>query len=475
MSRGSLRLRLALAGIVAIGASLALAGWGLTLLFAAHVERRAVSELETHLDQVLGGLEKAADGTLTLTTPPADPRFRQPYGGLYWQVQAGGDVLRSRSLWDWQLDVPRIAPADGLAVLDPFHAPDGRRLLGVERSVVLPPSLGGETITLILAMERAELGTAIRAFATDLTPYLGLLAIALMGAGWWQLRVGLSPLGELGRRLAAIRSGAAQRLGGRLPREVSPLAADFDALLDSREAEMAAAQRRASDLAHGLKTPLQALLGESQRLHRAGHTQAAAALETIAGTMRRHVDRELTRTRIASRTAGARCDVNAVIAQVVAVAARTPAGAQLQWDHPAAPATAMSSPTVSACEAALAPADLTEALGALVENATRYARERITIRCHAVGEQALLIEVQDDGPGVPEPALSDLLTRGARLDTQSGHTGLGLAICREIAEAAGGELRLENATPGLLARLRLPRADRASVPSVSPARRGSAQ
>ncbi|MEX0448638.1 HAMP domain-containing sensor histidine kinase [Spiribacter sp. 221] len=456
MTRSSLRLRLALAGAVAICLSLALAGWGLTLLFSAHVERRAVGELETHLDQVLGALERGASGALILGNQPADPRFRQPYGGLYWQIDTAGETLRSRSLWDWQLTLPALSPTDGLAVLHDLRAPDGRRLLGVERSVVLPPSLGGETVTLLLAMDRDALSAATRGFAEDLLPYLALLAVALIAAGWLQLRIGLRPLGELGRRLSAIRTGDAERLGENLPSEVSPLASDFDALLAAREAEMQAARQRAGDLAHGLKTPLQALLGESQRLRQAGHEQTAESIEQIVGSMRQHVDRELTRTRVASRAGGACSDVAAVVAQVVDVIVRTPAGARLDWD------TLMTGdggpgPTAGApMQAALDPADLAEALGTLVENAARYASRRVEITARINDAALIEMGVRDDGPGLPESALTGLLDRGARLDECGGNTGLGLAICREIAEGAGGGLTLENAHPGLRARLTLP-------------------
>ena len=452
MSRTSLRLRLALAGAVAICLSLALAGWGLTLLFAAHVERRAVGELETHLNQVLGALEQGPGGTLSLANQPADPRFGQPYGGLYWQIDAAGETLRSRSLWDWQLAVPDRSPGAGLALLDDLRAADGRRLLGVARSVVLSPSLGGEPITIALAMDRTTLSEATRGFAKDLLAYLGLLAGALIAAGWLQLRIGLRPLGELARRLSAIRTGSAERLGGNLPSEVSPLASDFDALLSTREAEMEAARQRAGDLAHGLKTPLQALLGESQRLRQAGHEQSASSIEQIVASMHQHVDRELTRTRVASRAGAACSDVDAVVARLVDVMMRTPAGARLDWET-SMPGTPL--------RAALDPADLAEALGTLLENAARYANQRVTIDARVNDSGAIEIDVRDDGPGLPESALTGLLDRGARLDERGANTGLGLAICHEIAAGAGGRVMLENARPGLRARLTLPVAGQA--------------
>lgn len=79
---GSLRLRLLAAGGASVLLALALAGLGLVLLFERHVERRTAIELEADLRQLLDGLERAADGSLQLVRPPAEPHFLAPLSGL---------------------------------------------------------------------------------------------------------------------------------------------------------------------------------------------------------------------------------------------------------------------------------------------------------------------------------------------------------------------------------------------------------
>ena len=111
---GSLRLRLLAAGGASILLALALAGFGLVLLFERHVERRVALELEAHLRQLVDGLERPQDGSLQLARLPAEPRFQEPLSGLYWQIaeepppagDGGSAVLRSRSLWDAVLQLP---------------------------------------------------------------------------------------------------------------------------------------------------------------------------------------------------------------------------------------------------------------------------------------------------------------------------------------------------------------------------------
>jgi len=444
VSRLSLRLRLAMAGAVAVALALGLAGIGLVTLFGTHVERRALAELSVHLDQVVAGLERR-DGVLVLSTPPADPRFARPYGGLYWQIEAGELDLRSRSLWDYVLPLPDDVPQDGAPHVHEVPGPQGGPVLVLERALRLPDRLGGGTARAAVAVEAADLVQARRDFARDMAPYLALLALVLVAAGWAQLVVGLGPLRRLGARLGDLRRGESARMGTDWPGEVQPLAAEMDALLAEREADIERARARAGDLAHGLKTPLQALMGETARLREAGQGAAAGAIESVADAMQRHVTRELARTRSAARARHARADVGQVVDSVIAVLRRTPEGGRLDWQVSGA----------RGLMAAIDESDLAEALGALAENAARHAVARVTVLVSKSDDGRVHLELADDGPGIPEVRLADLMRRGARLDESGPGEGLGLAIARDIVEGAGGCLRLENGARGLRATVML--------------------
>jgi len=446
VTRLSLRLRLALAGAVAVTFAILLSSLGLAALFGAHVERRALAELSVQLDQVLAGVERGPDGALELTIDPADPRFRQVYGGLYWQIAAEDEVLRSRSLWDYELPLPADTLGDGAEHVHALAGPAGQPLLVIERSVTLPARLGGGIMRAAVGMDRTELAAARADFLRDLAPYSAVLAVALSLAGWVQIAVGLRPLGAIRARVADIRSGRAGRLGADFPAEVRPLASEVDDLLAAREREIARARARAGDLAHGLKTPLQALMGEAGRLRADGRADRADAIEDIAGAMRRHVDRELARTRVAMRGRQARADAGLVLAGLLRVMRRTEDGARCDWrvDLP------------DGLIAGADPDDLSEALGALIENAARHARGRVEITGHRRGK-LIEITIRDDGPGIAPNRIETLMARGARVDTRG--SGLGLAIARDIAEALEGTLALCDAAPGLEARLSVPAAD----------------
>jgi len=445
LSLSSVRLRLLAAGAVSIAAALVLAGLGLALLFERHVERRAVAELSDHLDQVIAGLDRTADGALIETRLPADPRFDRPLSGLYWQVNAGTEVLRSRSLWDARLTLPDDVLADGQVHEHTLTGPAGEAVLTLERRVTLPARLGGAYVRVAVALDRAEVRAATAAFATDLLPYLAVLGLGLIGASWVQTTVGLRPLAAIRARVEAVRSGRATRLGTDFADEVRPLAAEVDGLLAAREEDVRRARARAADLAHGLKTPLQVLAGDVERLRARGETVEADEIEQVATAMRRHVDRELARARLAAGVSPATCRPAEVAGRVVGVVRRTPEGARLTWrqDIPA--------DLVAPIDAD----DLTEVLGALIENAARHAVCDVALVGWRDGD-GVVLTVTDDGPGIPADRRAVMLERGGRLDTRGDRTGLGLAIAQDTLAAWGGRLTLDDApSGGLSARVTL--------------------
>nr|WP_283776446.1 HAMP domain-containing sensor histidine kinase [Stappia sp. WLB 29] len=448
-------MRLILAGAVSVLAALALAAAGLLVLFERHVERRIDQELSVHLDQLVAGLDRDADGAPVLLRPPGDPRFAVPLSGLYWQFEgqgtARGAVQRSRSLWDFELALPAEGEGDPLPHRHTLAGPGDTQLLLLERVV----ELRGASVRVAAAIDRREIDEATRAFGLDLAPYLAVLALFLMAAAVAQVTIGLRPLAAVRDGLAAIRSGRRTRLGDDFPDEIRPLADELDGLLAAREAQVESARARAGDLAHGLRTPLQVLAGDIERLQARGETEIAAEIETVALSMRRHVERELARARLASGRGTATAAPAAVARAVVAVVSRTPAGARLDWQVKIAEDARL----------AIDPDDLAEALGNLAENAARHAVARVRFTLdEAPGEQGgkeagetprlVRLAVLDDGPGIADEMIGPLTARGGRLDLAGGSgAGLGLAIVSEIAEAWGGRLLVENRRSGLKAAL----------------------
>ncbi|MDG4887927.1 HAMP domain-containing sensor histidine kinase [Mesorhizobium sp. WSM4887] len=443
--RNSIRFRLWSAAAISIVIALAIAGVGLRYLFELNVERRVVSELTVDLNELIGATSFAADGRLLVASTLADQRFASPLSGHYWQVEdlATHSLVRSRSLWDATLALPEQA-ANGELTKEELKGPGGELTVAVLRTIT---DADGRAFRAVVAEDHRNVEVSVGEYVRDLAPALMVLAFALMGAFFIQITVGLAPLEGL---RVAVRDVIAQRkarLDVAAPSEVQPLADEINRLLAAQEKALSRARSRATDLAHGLKTPLQVLSADIRTLRKKGETELAEEIEKSAGAIRRHVERELARARLAPGVSGdAACLVREVANGVVAVVKRTPRGKQLSF-------------TIDVAEDFMAPVDegdLSEVLGNLVENATRFANSLVHV---SASESAceVIIKVVDDGPGIPETALHAALLRGVQLDSKGGgSSGLGLAIVSDIVEAYGGRLEMANANSGLAVTIYLP-------------------
>jgi len=436
---GSLRLRLAAGGIVAILVALAIAGFALILLFERHVTRTIGDDLDVYVKQLVAAIDSDAQGALVVSRTPADPRFADPLSGLYWQASDDrGQLLRSRSLWDTALDLPRDELSPGELHRHVISGPANARLLVSERSVLLNIGERRVPVRVAVAADLARVSAVAAQFARDLAVALGLLGLALAIATSIQVGLGLRPLDALRRGVADIRSGQRKHLPADVPAEVKPLVEEVNGLIDAQEREIERSRSRAADLAHGLKTPLAALASDAARLRERGNEDIARDMEAVGDAMRRHVDRELARARArgtARRLGGVSTPLRPLVDSLIATLARTGAAQRLEFE-----ACITGEPSTP-----LDRTDLAEVLGNLLENAARHAKGRVRIRADADAGPAITVE--DDGPGIAPAERSRMLERGARLDERGDGAGLGLAIVQDVLSAyrwrlvlAGSEL-----------------------------------
>lgn len=433
----SLRWRLLVGAAVAIFVALLLAWMLMMLLFERHLERRLASELEHDAVRIVAGLTVSPTGMISVEEPPSDARYQTPASGLYWQVSYRGLLVRSPSLWDQALPLTPSAPNEDWATRlggGPFQS----RLVYLERRVL--PARADAPVLVQIAQDAAALEVAGAEFGRELALFLTLLWLVLSGAAWLQVQLGLKPLSRLRGQLASLQGNPSARLGedGGLS-EVQPLIQAINALADVREEDLERARRRATDLAHRLKTPLAAASAQVRRAHEEGATRSAEGLENAVEAMRIVVEAELARTRIAAARVGPGIEANvkAAVERLVAVLERTEAGEALVIDIEVPDALTVP----------LASEDLMEVLGAIAENAVRFARRRV-IFDGKEDEAGVAITVDDDGRGISEEESEKVLVRGTRLDESSQGQGLGLAIARELVDATEGSLALSRSSLG---------------------------
>lgn len=432
----SLRVRLLFGATVAIFLALAAAWIVMTLLFERHIERRVEADLVREGLQLAASVAIGADGAPVLDRVPADVRFAEPASGLYWQVSTPQGSLRSRSLWDQDLPQSKAAGSTDWSkryVDGPFE----QQLLVVER--IVRPERGGTGVLLQLAHEQKSLQAASAEFGAELALFLALLWAILAAAAWVQVQLGLRPLVHVREEVETLQRNPLERLGTQHALEIEPLTRAINELADARERDLERARRRAADLAHGLKTPLAALSAQSRRAREAGAVEAANGLDRAIAAASAAVEGELTRSRAAAISAAPASGAVApapLVESIVGVVERTEFGARLVFEVDVPEGLGVP----------VAADNLLELMGALIENAARFARRRVRISGSSSERDQLSVE--DDGPGIGSEQIAQAVMRGGRLDEAGSGHGLGLAIAHDLAAATRGEISLERSGLG---------------------------
>ncbi len=456
MRANSLALRLFLSATVWTVLILLVTGVVLSGLYRQTVERAFDRRLGVYLKTLIADIASPEIPIEKTGQMLGEPLFELPLSGWYWQVtrldRGKPEIHASRSLWDRGL--PSLAEqsvelsSDG-SRKSYVQGPEDQRLRLVERDV----DLGDEgRFQVAVSGDAAELDDEILAFDGALAVTFGVLAAVLLLTTMFQVRFGLAPLKRISVALAAIRSGAAEKLEGRFPVEIAPLARETNALLEANREIVERARTHVGNLAHALKTPLSVIMNEA-----AARTDDALATKVgeQAGIMREQVTRHLERARIAARVAVV--GTNTEVLPVVHALART----MEKTHHSKNLAIAVDAPEEARFRGERQ--DLEEMVGNLVDNACKWATSRVAIEViperPAAGKGLVHIVVDDDGPGLTPAQREQVAHRGRRLDESKPGSGLGLSIVVELAALYGGALNLGTAPiGGLRAELVLPAA-----------------
>lgn len=285
-----------------------------------------------------------------------------------------------------------------------------------------------------------------------------LLLIPLLAALIaWVLQRGLAPLRETSQRVSDRDASRLDPLPTEpVPQELLPLVEQINALLARLSSSLDAQRRFLADAAHELRSPVAALALQAQLAERAQTPQArAAAFEELKrGTerTRRLVQQLLDFARLEPGVRSepeAPVDMASLAREVVGshAARADELGVDLGAD---APALAYVLGNQS---------ELRSLIANLVDNALRYAPPGSSVTVSAmVFQDSIELAVVDEGPGIPAGERERVFQRFHRVagDPTAG-SGLGLSIAKAITDRHHGSIRLEDARPGLAAKVSLPR------------------
>ncbi len=311
---------------------------------------------------------------------------------------------------------------------------------------------GNPYTTFVLAANLDEMDGDLARLRNRLLMVLPAVLIVVAAVAWWLASRALRPVHTLAEAAESITAeGLDRRIVAPVQdREFERLVRVFNAMLDRLEQGFHQARRFSADASHELKTPLALLQAQLEEALRAASPGSAA--ERTYSSLLEDVQRlkaileKLLLLALADsgRLALQRqpMDLAAMLGDIVEDAAAAAPGLRIDLVAPAG--------ATVAADAVL----LEQALQNLMVNAAKYNRTggRISVTL-ADGPETVRIAVGNTGPGIPPAAQGRIFERffrgdPARSGRETGGTGLGLSLAREIVRAHGGELVLAASTDG---------------------------
>ncbi|MCT9080752.1 sensor histidine kinase [Streptomyces fulvoviolaceus] len=293
-----------------------------------------------------------------------------------------------------------------------------------------------------LDAEQGAVSTATTVMLIGFPLLLGVVAAVT----WLVTRRALRPVEGIRGEMAAIT--ASEDLARRVPvpdthDEIARLARTTNETLAALETSVERQRRFVADASHELRSPIASL--RTQLEVAAAHPELLDLDGAVEDTVRlQHLAADL--LLLARLDAGERPnDVRFDLAALVGEQADGRAGVTVEAE---------------AVDVAGSRGQLGRVFANLLDNAQRHTRSAVTVTVRREGDRAV-VEVADDGDGVPAGDRERIFERFVRLDAarsrDDGGAGLGLAIARDVAVRHGGTLTVRDApTGGALFELRLP-------------------
>ena len=393
------------------------------------VERRDLPPPGDLMDP-LGLLSVVWDRAMNLIPRRGDyPVYREIHGG---------------TVRDW----PEIAfAAQGFEVSQVWRTSGGRLVIGVAVPVrALKRVLGA----IVLTVDTYEIDDAVRREQAATLAVFGVAALITLMLSLFLSRSIIRPIQRLSRAADRVRSegGGHDAIPDMKARrdEIGDLSVSLRAMTEAINGRVGAIEAFAADVAHELKNPLTSLRSAVETLERTDKPEARKELTRIVLEDVRRLNRLISEISDASRIDAEMgrieresVDVGQMVLALREILQSTWTNVRIDTDvQPGADLQVMG-----------AEHRLGQVLRNLVDNAVSFSPEngRVMIRVAAEGDQVVLA-VEDEGPGVPEEARLKIFERfyserpvGEAFGT---HSGLGLNICRQIVEAHGGSMSVEN-------------------------------
>ena len=351
-------------------------------------------------------------------------QFNIPGSGLYAFIYSNKGVLwQSQSTINWQQQPKFVAPDIGTETFSENFSIDNNYFL-YAYTAEFESSLGYQPVSFFILQDKQVFNNEKNKFANTLWKWLGLIALLLLILLLVSLNAALLPIDKLNKQIRQAESGQLKRIDQHYPPELEKLKSSINHLLDTEQQQRSRYKNSLSDLAHSLKTPL-AVLSGTEGLPK----QANEPINQINSQIQRQLKRAVAGTTSTFEQAQ---PIQPLVDKLFNAMDKVYADKRLNL-------------AADIEDGALGfhgdKTDIMEILGNVIDNACKAATTQVIVKVSSKPNN-LQIDIDDDGPGIPENQREQLLERGTRLDSYKEGQGIGMAVVADLVSAYQGQLKI---------------------------------
>jgi len=387
-------------------------------------EEYIASRLKHDAETLLSNVNFDKKNSLTIDILQVGHVYNQPFSGHYFVIGTDNQTISSRSLWDQKLNHQTVNTGQQLQSLQP----------GPEQQSLLIVSAGykkqGHQLTITVAEDLNPINENIKQFKYWFAAMAIGMLLTLVMIQIFILRKSLIPLIKIQHELKSLQQGQLEKLSTDVPSELYPLINEVNHLLGLMQQHLLRSRNSLGDLAHAIKKPLTVIKQLTDK-HDIPDTSNNILIKQ-ADDIHQITERILKRARLAGHSHSGSLfsftdDLSALLKTL-----------EMMHTNKALKLTTHIPDNI------ICPVDredMMELLGNLLDNAYKWAAQKISLSVSVNSD--LYICIEDDGPGADHEKMNELTKRGVRLDEKvSGH-GFGLAITADIINDYNGSIKFE--------------------------------
>lgn len=284
--------------------------------------------------------------------------------------------------------------------------------------------------TIAIIEDNLAYNQQIVAYRQNLYGWLAALVAVLVIVQLYILRWGLKPLLQVEKEIIDIESGQIESLQGKYPLEIKGITRNLNVLIENERKRQKQYQDTLANLAHSLKTPLAVLKNEVD----AGESNYV--MNEQIDRIDSMVEYQLSRAALSGRiTFASAINVKPIAIKLISALDKVFADKNI--------CSSLECPDGLIFNAV--EGDLMEMLGNLLENAYKWANSSVNVHVSQLSKQdsriyGIKLVIEDDGLGISQSSIDNILERGGRADTTTPGHGIGLSVVKDLVESYNGKL-----------------------------------